>query len=148
MSQGDFRDAPRSSRPGGWEEQGFGGADDVQAREAWPRSVQWGLAALAIGCTTIIASFVALVFNVALFRGGPAGIPVTLAFAAGLIGVIAGFLLAVFSIIFGIRGWLHAAAERSTPALAVAGTLASATGLIFWIIAGVDLIMVLGGFLR
>jgi len=148
MSEGEFRDTPRPPRPEAWDDPRFDHADDVRPRVGLSGSVQWGFASLLIGCTVILGSVVTLVFNVALFRGGPAGIPVTLAFGAGVIAVIVGALLAIASIIFGIRGWLHAVAERSTPALAAAGTTASIAGLLFWIIAGVDLIMILTGFLR
>ena len=41
---------------------GFGGA------------AQWGLASLVIGCTLLLAACATLVFNVLLFRTGPAGI--------------------------------------------------------------------------
>jgi hypothetical protein len=109
-------------------------------------AVQWGLASLLIGSTLLVASCVTLVFNVLLFRGGPAGIPMGLAYFGGLLGTVVVLALGIFGIVSGIRGWLWASSDRLCPALPVAGTLASAVGVLTWLVAAIDLIMILHAF--
>jgi hypothetical protein len=111
-------------------------------------AAQWGLASVLIGCTLLLAACVTLVFNVLLFRGGPAGIPTALAFAGGLIGTLVVSALGLASLLFGIRGWQLAYAARSTPVLPVAGAAVSFAGLVAWLIAAIDLMMILHSFNR
>jgi hypothetical protein len=110
-------------------------------------AAQWGLASLLIGCTLLVAACVTLVFNILLFRTGRAGIPVAPAFAAGLIGSLAGFALGLASVLFAIWACRQAYAARSSPALGVAGLGASATGLAAWLIAAIDLMAILYSFI-
>jgi hypothetical protein len=111
-------------------------------------AVQWGLASVLLGCTVLVGSLVLLVFNILLFRGGAQGIPVPLAIAAGFIGVLGVVSLGVASVIFGIRGWYQAYAERSSAALGIAGVAVSIAGLMAFLIAGIDLILILLSFPR
>jgi hypothetical protein len=111
-------------------------------------AAQWGLASLLIGCSLLIASCCTLAFNVLLFRGGPAGIDVSLAYAGGLIGVVAVAVLGVASLVFGIVGCQKAYAYRTCPALGLAGLIASAVGLVTWLVAAIDLVMILHMFAR
>ncbi len=97
-------------------------------------------------CRRLVAACVVLVFNVLLFRGGPAGIPTLLAFAGGLIGALAVTALGLASLLFGIWGWQQAHAAGSSPALGVAGVMASLAGLVAWLIVAIDFMMILYSF--
>ena len=55
-------------------------------------------------------------------------------------------VLGVVAVICGIRAWMASRGGRGSAALGVAGTGAGITGLIAWIIAGGDLLAVLGVF--
>jgi hypothetical protein len=110
-------------------------------------AVSWGLASLLIGCTVLLAGCTTMVFAVLLFRAGPSGLPTALCFAAGLIGSLAIFVLALASLVFGALGWQSAHAHGSSPALGVAGVAASAVGLVTWLIAAITLIVLLASFL-
>jgi len=111
-----------------------------------PDSAQWGFASLLIGGVLLLASCVLLVFNIIFWKAGRGGIPMVFAFAAGLIGVAGVFCLGIASLVFGIWGWQEAYANRHCPALAIAGTFISLVGLAAWLIAGIDLIMILHSF--
>jgi hypothetical protein len=113
--------------------------------EFW-RSAAWGFSALVIGCTLLLSACVLMVFNVILFHGGFQGIPVELSQAVGTVGVIGVALLGLVSLWLGIRGWSMASGGRGSVALGVAGTATSLVGLIAWLIAGGDLLMILGIF--
>jgi hypothetical protein len=105
-------------------------------------SVGWGLSSLLIGCTLLISSCALLVFNVLLFRTGFAGIPIGLAQAGAMIGTAGVAMLGVAAVVFGVKSWASAYSLRESPALGVAGTLTSAVGLAAWLIAGIDLLMI------
>jgi hypothetical protein len=107
---------------------------------------QWGLASLVIGSVIFLASPVLLAFNTILARGGSYGIPIGLAWTASMIGLIALFALAIASVAFGVRGWIMSRRQRQPVAFGVAGTLMSVAGLLSWLIAGIDLIIVLATF--
>ncbi len=125
----------------------FEDTEDEPARtsEFW-HAAAWGFSALLIGCTLLLAACTLMVFNVILFHGGFAGIPVELARAAGLIGVLGVALLGIFSVGFGFRGWVMSRDDRGPSGLGIAGTAMSAVGLVAWLIAGGDLLAILGVF--
>jgi hypothetical protein len=109
-------------------------------------AAQWGLASLLIGGVLILASCITLVFNVLLWRTGPAGIPIGLAYAGGIIGTVVVLALGIVGIVFGVRGWLRASSDRACAALPVAGTLTSLVGVVTWLVAAIDLLMILHTF--
>jgi hypothetical protein len=145
MSDSDIRDRVRPSQP--WDADAEVGHSDIRTpNTGFTNAAQWGLASLLIGCTLLIAGCVVLGFNVLLFRGGPAGIPALLAFAGGLIGTVVVTTLGLASVLFGLRSWQQAYAVGSCPAFGVAGVGASIAGLVTWLIASIDLIMILYSF--
>jgi hypothetical protein len=144
MSDSEIRNKPVSERPLRLDSAAQAISADAHTHPpGFTSAAQWGLASLLIGCTLVVAGCVTLVFNVLLFRSGPAGIPTGLAFAGGLIGALAVSALGVASLVFGLLGWQRAYADRSSPALGVAGTGASIAGLVTWLIATIDLIVIL-----
>jgi len=147
MSESDIHERSRPAHPTRWDAEAQAGPSDVRTpQHGFTSAAQWGLASLLLGCTLLLAACVTLVFNVVLFRGGPDGIPTGVALAGGLIGALVVSALGVAAVVFGILGWQRAYAERSSPALGVAGTFASAVGLVAWLIAAVDLIVILYSF--
>jgi len=149
MGDSDFREKLRSTPPDSSDLQREPGYSDIGAQTpSLGGAAQWGLSALVIGCTMMLLSGILLVFNVLLFRGGPAGIPMAFALTGGLIGALVGSALAVAGLAFGIRGWQRAGAERSSPALGIAGVAASTAGLLAWLIAAADLLIILYSFQR
>jgi len=147
MSDDGFRDKVRLARPHPWDADTQAGPADGSVT-GFTSAVQWGLASLLIGCTLLVAACVVLVFNVLLFHGGPGGIPTLLAFAGGVIGTLAVSVLGLASLLFGMRGWQQAYAVGSSPALGVAGMAVSIAGLVAWLIAAIDLILILHAFIR
>jgi hypothetical protein len=109
-------------------------------------AAQWGAAGLAIGGVVLIASCTVLVFNILFWRSGPAGIPISLAYAGGIIGSLAVLVLGVFGLVSSVRGWQRAYSDRVCPAFPIAGVVASATGVVAWLIVAIDLIMILQTF--
>jgi hypothetical protein len=101
-----------------------------------------GVAALAIGCTMLVAACVLMVVNVVLFRGGLQGVPIPLALLGTGIGVGSIAALGAFATVLGVRGW-GAAREGESKTLGVAGTFAAAGGLVAWFVAGIDTFMIL-----
>jgi hypothetical protein len=145
MSDSDIRDQVRPAQP--WDTDAEVGHSDIRTPSTgFTGAAQWGLASLLIGCTLLIAGCVVLGFNVLLFRGGPAGIPAALALLGGLIGTMAVAVLGLASLFFGARSWQQAYAVGSCPAFGVAGVGASIAGLVTWLIASIDLIMILFSF--
>jgi len=53
------------------------------------------------------------------------------------------FAFGLAGLVFGLRAWLTANRARQTPALAIAGTLTSAIGLLGWLFAVVAYYMAL-----
>jgi hypothetical protein len=106
------------------------------------KSTSAGLAGLFIGCTLLVSACVLLVFNVILFSRGMRGIPEELARIGGLIGVLGVVLLGALSVLLWLRSWSTARRGESR-ALGIAATAASAAGLAAWLIAGIDLLMIL-----
>ena len=115
-------------------------------RQALADAAQWGLAALMIGGTLVVASCALLVFNILFWRTGPAGIPMGLAFMGGVVGTLGILCLGGFGIAAGIRAWSRAASDGTCLALPLAGLLASAAGVVAWLIVAIDLIMILHAF--
>ena len=106
-------------------------------------SVGGGLASLLIGCTLLVSACVLMVFNVILFTRGLANVPIGLAQIGGLIGTGGVAALGVFAVILGARSWGAAGRSGESGALGAAATVASVVGLIGWLIAGIDLMMIL-----
>jgi hypothetical protein len=104
----------------------------------------WGLAGLLIGCTLLVSSCVLMVFNELLFARGLQGIPMDLAHAGAVIGVAGVAVLGVLAVVSGARGWAAASRREESVALGVAGTAAGLVGLVAWLIAGIDLLAILG----
>src|ERR1700722_8438415 len=121
MADSEFRDKLPRPPTDPWDADAKADRADIRAPiPGFSGAAQWGLASLLIGCTLLVAACVILVFNVILFRAGPAGIPTTLAFTGGLIGALAVSVLGLASLLFGVWGWQRAHLENSTPALGVA----------------------------
>jgi hypothetical protein len=147
MADSDIRDHLRPGQPGPWNPDPRPGQPVVRVPlPGFTGAAQWGLASVLVGCTLLVAACVLLVFNVLLFRAGPAGIQIGLAFAGALLGALAVSALGLASLLFGVRGVQQAYAEGSSPALAVAGLGASLAGLAAWLIAAIDLIAILYSF--
>lgn len=100
-----------------------------------------GIAGLLIGCTLLISACVLMVFNVILFRGGMRGIPRDLATLGGGVGVLGVACLGLVGVVMGFRSW--GAKKGESGALGGAATAAAGVGLIGWLIAGIDLMMIL-----
>ena len=105
-----------------------------------------GLAGLLIGCTLLVSACALMVFNVILFSLGMRNIPRDLAQLGGLVGAVGVATLGVFAVASGVRGWNAANRNGESNALGIAGTLAGVVGLIAWLIAGIDMLAVLGLF--
>src|SRR5262245_14280849 len=115
MSDSDIRDQTRPAHPTPWHADAQAAHADVRVPlTGFTSAAQWGLASLLIGCTVLMAACVTLVFNVLLFRGGPAGIPTDLAFAGGLIGALVVSALGLAGLLFGVVGWQRAYAVGSS----------------------------------
>jgi hypothetical protein len=147
MNDSDIQGPLRSGPP--WENSAPPDRFEVRPPvTGFTNAAQWGLASLLIGCTLLLAACGTLIFNVLLFRAGPAGIPTGLAFVGGLIGTLVVSALGLASVVFGVLGWQRAYAAGSSPALGVAGVVTSIVGLIAWLIAAIDLIAILEWFVR
>ena len=107
------------------------------------QGVSSGLVALLIGCALLISSCALMVFNIVLFQGGLAGIPLDLARLGGVIAVVGVAAFGILAIVFGVRGWNAASRAGESTAFGVAGTLAAIVGFVGWVIAGLDLLMIL-----
>lgn len=91
-----------------------------------------GLAALLIGLALFLGACVLEVFNVLLFRGGMGGIPRDLATIGGFVGCGAVALLGLFAVVRAFRTGFGALAP-----------LAAGVGLVAWLIASINLMMIL-----
>lgn len=101
-----------------------------------------GLAGLLIGCTLLLSACVLMVFNVLLFSRGLRGIPIDLARLGGAIGVLGVALLGLLAVVCGVKSWRGGRTDEST-LLGATATAAGVVGLIAWLIAGIDLMMIL-----
>jgi hypothetical protein len=63
-----------------------------------------------------------------------------------MIGWSALLILAGLNVWFGIRGWRLARRDNQPVAFGVAGTLMAGAAVLGWLIAGIDLILVLASF--
>jgi hypothetical protein len=136
---------------------GVGPADrpfDVAEAASGPLSrhaVEWGLAALLGGGFLMVTAAVVLLFNLTFWNAGSNVISTAdmrLAFAGGVIGVLALLGLCMASLTIGARAIQSALTRRQPAGLAVAGTMISAGALVLWIITGADLLMILFTFVR
>jgi hypothetical protein len=107
---------------------------------------QWGVAAMAIGGMIFIASPILLAFNTILANGNRYGIPIGLAWTASMIGWSLVLILAFVSIGFGVYAWTLCRRSGHSIAIGVAGTVMSIAAALGWLIAGIDLILVLASF--
>lgn len=107
---------------------------------------QWSLASLAIGSMIFVASPILLAFNTIFANGGRYGVPMGLAWTASMIGWSALLILALVSVGFGVYGWTQCRRYGDCVAFGVAGTVMSIAAALGWLIAGIDLIMVLASF--
>jgi hypothetical protein len=106
------------------------------------RSASGGLAALVIGCTLLISACVLMAFNIILWGHGFRGIPIGLAQVGGVIGIGSITVLGVVAVAVGANAW-GAARSGESSLLGVAGTTAGAGGLVAWLIAGINLLLIL-----
>jgi hypothetical protein len=97
-------------------------------------AAQWGLASLHMGAVLFLAACIMAVFNTALMS---VHIDRRAAYVAGPVAALVGFGYGITSLVFGIRAWLMANRAGQTPALAVAGTLTTAAGIVGWLIAAI-----------
>ncbi len=102
-----------------------------------------GIAGLMLGCTLLVSACVLMVFNVLLFSRGLRGLPIELAQIGGLIGTGGVAALGAFAVTLGARSWGAANRSGESAALGAAATAASVVGLVGWLIAGIDLMMIL-----
>jgi hypothetical protein len=105
-----------------------------------------GLAGLLIGLALLVSACALMVFNVFLFGIGLRGIPIDIARIGGAIGVVGVAALGVVGVVVAIRAWSAAARNGESVALGGAGTAAAVVGLVGWLIAGIDLLAILGLF--
>jgi hypothetical protein len=113
---------------------------------ATEEGTQWGLASLVIGGGLCLAAPITLVANILLWRAGPSGLPVGLALAAAVVGLLVVAGLAASGIAFGLRGWRATAGGGRPSPLATAGVLTGAAASVIWLIVGIDLIAILVSF--
>ena len=102
---------------------------------------QWGLASLIMGSVLLLASCIMAVFVAELTH-----VPTDrfAAVIAGPIGSLTVLAYGVTSLVLGIGAWIKSGPLKQCPALAVAGTLTSAVGLLGWIIATIFFVAVAG----
>jgi hypothetical protein len=102
-----------------------------------------GLAGVLIGCALLVSACALMAFNVLLFMRGFRDIPLNLARIGGVIGVGGVVVLGLYAVTSGLRGWSAAARGGESTALGVAGTAAGVVGLIAWLVAGINLLIIL-----
>jgi hypothetical protein len=114
-------------------------------------AAEWGLAALLGGGFLMVTAAVVLLFNLTFWNAGSNVVSTAdmrLAFAGGVIGVLALLGLCMASLTIGARALQSAMTRRQPAGLALAGTMISAGALVLWIITGADLLMILLTFVR
>ncbi|HKD38317.1 MAG TPA: hypothetical protein VKB78_15995 [Pirellulales bacterium] len=119
---------------------------DIKAIERFGAGPQWGIASMAIGGMIFIASPILLAFNTIFANGSRYGVPIGLAWTASMIGWSLVLVLAFVSIGIGVYGWTVSRRSGRSVAFGVAGTVMSAAAALGWLIAGIDLILVLASF--
>ena len=117
-----------------------------ESAQAFGSGAQWGLASLVIGSVILLASPVLLAFNTIFAHSGRYGLPLGLAWTASMIGWSALLILAGVNVWFGIHGWRLSRQHNQPVAFGVAGTLMAGAAVLGWLIAGIDLILVLASF--
>ena len=109
------------------------------------------LVSFVLGIALFIMAPLTLNFNVNLWSEGPCAgptmIPMSLAYPAGMTGLILILCVAVANIIFGIRGWVFALKQAGPKTLALAAMMVSIVAFLLWIVVAVDLVMILTTFL-
>jgi hypothetical protein len=108
----------------------------------------WGLASLIIGAVLLLDSSIVLVFNTMLWRSGPAGLPIVPALAAALLGLAIVGSLAALGVAMGVRGLRRDGGDRPPSPLAIAGVATGVAAILLWLVAGIDLILILASFAR
>jgi hypothetical protein len=96
----------------------------------------------------MVAAVITLNFNVLLWRAGPAGIPVPVAFAGSVLCLALILGLAVAALVFGIRGWQRSLDAGESPAFGISGALLSGVALATWLGVAADLIAIFLSFMR
>ena len=115
----------------------------VAKNSASAEGFAWGLASLGLGGVVLLAAPITLVFNVLLWRAGPAGVPKELAILGGAFGLLTMLGLACCGIVFGVTGYRIDRDDRRSSPLATAGVLVGAAATIVWMIVGMDLFLIL-----
>lgn len=113
---------------------------DVEAN-----SQGWGLAALILGATEILASAVTHVIcwqYVSLAGSNMADVDTRLGLGASILDIILMIGLAVFGIAAGVLGVRESQRLGSGRGLALAGLIAASAGLVFWLVASANLVIV------
>jgi hypothetical protein len=100
---------------------------------AVPRSAHWGLTALMLGVPLVAAAPVTVLLSRDLWTRGPQSMHVPLAFVGALIAGVLILALAITGVIFGVRGWLLALAERQPIALGLGGAMLCGAALLIWL---------------
>lgn len=105
----------------------------------------WGLAALILGATEILASAVTHVIAwqyVSLASSNMGDLDTRLGLGASILDIVLMLGLAVFGVVAGILGVRESQRLGSGRGLALAGLIATSTGLVFWLIAAANLVVV------
>lgn len=114
------------------------------------RSDEGAYMSLILGLALLVMVPMMLNFNVALWsegpEAGPTYIPMNLAYPAGIVGVILPLVIALTSIVLGVRGILIAIKQGRSKVLPLTGTLVSVVAFIQWSIVAIDLIAILSCF--
>ncbi len=113
--------------------------------EVVEHSQGWGLAALILGSTGILASAVTHVIcwlYVSLAGSNMADVDTRLGLGASILDVLLMSALAVFGIAAGVLGVRESQRLGTGRGLALAGLIAASMGLVFWLVAAANLIIV------
>jgi hypothetical protein len=107
---------------------------------------EWGMASLITGSVLVLIAPITLLFNLWLWLGRQEAIPHehrSLAYTGAVIALAVIGVLALSSVIFGLRGLVGAFISRQPAGLPLAGVCMSLAAVVLWLIVGVDLIMIL-----